>query len=811
MKRKDKVTYHWEKSRPRASTGTNSSTTPYTSRETSFEHDEESHPYSDTSSHTTISYAEARPLRRRNHRQYRPQTILRGRRLHHQIMRCVCLAVFFALVLFVFVLFRVTLLQVLVGVSPVDSELLEGGKLPPTWKGFPVLQRYYGGLRTLVRRAQNVPENVGEGQKEGGNTTDAAEDEKKGGFQAESYVFDPYPNYTSPEYLKRFGRKQDCFLTDDDTVKLPPVRYYDGVPRGFPDAAFGSNAVLGLRDDICFERFGRLGPYGLGYGRQAGGSSAGLHGDRAGAEAVWAEVPPVDFRKVKWADAVQRCVQRNEHRFRRVGEGEAGPVDPTGRREKRDGAQDELRNNMTTGSEKLPRTAFLIRTWHDFEYTEETILNLRALIAELTLQSGGEFEVHFLVHVRDDNLPIWADDTTYQRVLRDALPEEFRGLGTLWTERQMGLIYGGLHDSMARGLPVHGVYRSAFMAVQHFSHRHPQYEFVWNWELDVRYSGHWYALVQGLGAWAQAQPRKHLWERSGRFYVPTVHGGWQDFRRRIETEGGYKKGRSGNIKNGYGHDDSEENYHGRWSALLKASGGRASRQQQQQQGQYQQPHTPIWGPLRPGDAADVLQVEGEGTPPTGMAEDHDAWGTGEDADLIVLNPLFDPAGTTWLLRDDVTGYRPGAVPRRAAVITASRLSRRLLHTMHRETSEKRHTMFSEMWPATACLHHGFKAVFAPHAVYLDRHWPAAYLAGVLNGGHGGASGGARSAVFGDGEHHLRGASWFYAAHLAGELWARWLGGKGGDGQGGERDEMAGEGRMCLPPMLLHPVKGVRAA
>lgn len=27
-------------------------------------------------------------------------------------------------------------------------------------------------------------------------------------------------------------------------------------------------------------------------------------------------------------------------------------------------------------------------------------------------------------------------------------------------------------------------------------------------------------------------------------------------------------------------------------------------------------------------------------------------------------------------------------------------------------------------------------------------------------------------------------------------------------RGGEQAELAGEGRMCLPPMLLHPVKEV---
>ena len=40
-------------------------------------------------------------------------------------------------------------------------------------------------------------------------------------------------------------------------------------------------------------------------------------------------------------------------------------------------------------------------------------------------------------------------------------------------------------------------------------------------------------------------------------------------------------------------------------------------------------------------------------------------------------------------------------------------------------------------------------------------------------------------------------------------WKRWLG-LNVDGNGGAEEERkeGGEGRMCLPPMLVHPVKGV---
>ncbi len=77
----------------------------------------------------------------------------------------------------------------------------------------------------------------------------------------------------------------------------------------------------------------------------------------------------------------------------------------------------------------------------------------------------------------------------------------------------------------------------------------------------------------------------------------------------------------------------------------------------------------------------------------------------------------------------------------------------------------------------------------------------------MNGGRNGASGGARTSVYGGREHNFKGTTWFYDAGFAPNLWRRWLGYKV-DNDGGEQEELAGEGRMCLPGVLLHPVKGV---
>ncbi|PWY73210.1 hypothetical protein BO94DRAFT_500831 [Aspergillus sclerotioniger CBS 115572] len=742
---------------------------------------------SDDDSVSSSSVASYRPML--NRAPPRPRSRV-GYRVPHRIMKWLCFALLSFLILFICALFRFTFLST---VTRVNVQLPRPAPRPAPWENFPFLKRYHGGIRSLVSRSEGVPEYPNDNPEAIGldkeNANDTVIQARDQALPFSSSVFNPYPEYSSMEYIAKYGEKRECFLDEDETLRVPLVHHYPGVPRGFPDAVMGSNEMIGIRDDVCFDRFGRLGPYGLGYSVRKGGIGAGLEGDREGAERVWDDYPPVDFRRVDWAAAQNRCLASNSHRFRdlpaprpsrflsmSVGTPEVADEKP----------QDKPQPD--SGKDYLPRTAFVIRTWHDIHYSPDDILYLRSLIAELSLLSGGEYIIHFLVQVRDETLQIWADDEVYERVLNEALPEEFRGMATLWSERQMNLMYPGLEETWARGLSVHGVYRSTYMPMQYFAHQHPGYDYYWNWEMDARYTGHWYHLFDKVINWARAQPRKGLWERNARFYVPSVHGTWEDFRQmvRVQTEIG---------------TNSPNNL---WSASRPGQ----DRTPGEVKALQQQGDKPIWGPERPNEQ-DILEVDGEGIPPTTMEKDRYEWGVGEEADLIVFNPLFDPEGTTWPLRDDVTGYdrETGLPPRRTSIITASRMSHKLLQAMHKETTLKRHTMFSEMWPASTALQHGFKAVYVPHSMYIDRRWPTQYLETVFNAGRNGASGGARTSVFGDREHNFRGTTWFYSAGFAPNLWRRWLGYKV-DNDGGEQAELAGEGRMCLPPMLLHPIKDV---
>lgn len=608
------------------------------------------------------------------------------------------------------------------------------------------LNGFYHGLRTIVDKAHHqveYPEQEGEVP-------------FRGPVRLRNKLPKPVPYnpYNSSEPIKT------CYLDSDNKIPAPSMYAYEGIPRHMPDPTIGSYDLLGMRDDVCFDRFGRYGPYGFGYRLLDGGTGVGLNTESAGSEEVWKTTGKINYAGMNWGDAQERCVDRNAERLRQV-----------------DSDTDELEDETPA---KKGRMAVVIRMYTGFQWTYLAVLNFRALINELSLKSGGEYTVHFLMHVRDNNLPIWADDGTVQQVLDQNVPPEFHSMVTLWSEAQMALFYPGNFGSTIHnpsGQHIHGVYRSAHMPLQVFALNHPEYEHVWNWEMDIRFLGNYYELFDRLGKWADQQPRQQIWERSARYFIPSYHGTWENFTESV-AEDTRKSGRQS-----------------------------------------------IFGPLNfEGKATMRHELHGQSVVPKDCenSNSRETCGVGEKADLITLNPLFDIEESGWVFQNDATGY-PSSPPRRCAIITAGRLSRRLLMAMHEEVWKHHHSMFSEMFPPSMALHHGFKAAFAPHPIYLDRAWDpqGSTVDAAFNGGRDHSTSGRGSPFDLQNEHNHKGTSWYYNSEFAGMVWRRWLGyaqldGRGrfggqiGKGQlrgGKEQEEAKGStGRMCMRSMLLHPIK-----
>ncbi|OTB08877.1 hypothetical protein M426DRAFT_316903 [Hypoxylon sp. CI-4A] len=747
-----------------------------------------------------------------------------GYRLPNKVVRYLCFGLVSFMLMMIFTLIRA---------SHNENRAIAEGRIdrpasaPPPWESYPFLTRYYGGIRNLVPFTKNVPEYP---RSEGEPPIDKLSYVNNTNLQPKveerslpaSKEFVKYPNSVFQKGPEQF---QECFIDKANKVRVPPIRYYEGRPNGYPEAVLGSYEMLDLPEDICFERYGRYAPYGFGYSVRSGGLGTGEHGEKEGIESTWENVPQVDWKGTDWADVQRRCYQANAARYKAIPGRRPSPhgffIDDTAavKVQARDAAVDEPvkpsiekadkeKKPVAASEEKpvgkqLPRTAVVIRCWDEYFWREEDVMNIRSLISELVLASGGRYDVHLLVQVKNDAAhPIWADEEAYRRRIEETIPEEFRGLVTFWTETQMLSLYQGIFDLFARGpdLPVHGVYRGLQMAMQFFAHQHPEYEYFWQWEMDIRYIGHYYDLFTKIEKWAKEQPRKGLWERNGRFYLPAVHGTWEDFKQmaRVQSE--------------IGTTGADNIWDGMPGADKQSKSARGDK--------------PIWGPERPKDPKDWFEPDDDPVPETTYEKDKYVWGVGEEADYITFNPMFDPEGTTWGLADDITGYNTsdgnGQPPRRAQIITASRMSRRLLLKMHRETAFMKHHAFPEMWPGTVALQHGYKGVFVPHPLYVDREWPPEIFAHTLNNGKNGATGGSRTSVFGQREHNLIGLTWFYNSGFAPNLYRRWLGLKVNN-DGGEEFELStdesknatsvsdmrgGEGRMCLPPVLLHPVKDV---
>ncbi|KAA8633718.1 hypothetical protein SMACR_06541 [Sordaria macrospora] len=568
------------------------------------------------------------------------------------------------------------------------------------------------------------------------------------------YIFNPYPQYNSRAWKASHSAYTSCLGPTGKEVE--DIQVFKGHPAKFPQPGFGSYELLGIDKNLCFERETRLGPYGVAPVEDKNGQ-------------------PVDWDNVDWGELQLQCLDKNKGRFateypsKSFSDSDSGFHVVTEREHKADGAADVIAKNAkrwwdpvkqygsptnmtgrTDATVTEPKSAVLLRSYTGKKYTENDKQVIRSMVTELSLRTGGQYQVFLFVHVKEDR-DIWSDDEVYEEILDTAVPVEFRGMTVLWDEASMKLVYPKLSKEAIR------VHNAQFLSVQVFMQKFREFDYVWNWEVDSRLTGHHYDFLAKLEDFSRKQPRKGLWERNGQFYIPSYHGDYNtEFRKTVEDAAG---------------QDSV------WGA----------------------PKLPVVNPI--------------GTKPLVSTPELDRyeWGVGEEADLITLSPMFNPIDSNWVLRDQVWGYPSDAfsgkdLPRRATIITQARLSRKLVDVMHAENLKGNH-VGSEMVAPTTALIHGLKAVYAPMPVFFDRPWNGTQLARWFNGGPRGQSGGLGSAMGWGREGRFQGATWYFRAVPPPRLYHNWMGYED-TGIGGAEWERS-HGRPCLPAMFLHPLKDVR--
>lgn len=194
---------------------------------------------------------------------------------------------------------------------------------------------------------------------------------------------------------------------------------------GFPKPSLGSYDVLGLDSNHCFTRFSRFSQYGLADD----------------------EASPSSFKwdEVDWANLQSKCVARNQARF----EFQSPPVlnisTPDYLQYDDNGAERNKslpKSADSRPSKKLrPRTAVVMRAWDDFQWTQDDLHNIRAMITELSLFSAGEYQLYIILQIRNLSEQPPAENKTYGEIKQRYVPKELLKMTELWNETDCRIAY----------------------------------------------------------------------------------------------------------------------------------------------------------------------------------------------------------------------------------------------------------------------------------------------------------------------------------------------------------------------------------
>lgn len=185
----------------------------------------------------------------------------------------------------------------------------------------------------------------------------------------------------------------------------------------FPAPVFGSYDVWNLDRSLCTDRYSRYAVYG--------------YTEDADNDKQYGALNKEQWDTVNWADLQTGCLRRNADRY--------PPSSLRGKtvtlHKEHEKATEEYRAESerlrTDRDNSFPtfniRTAVVLRTWIDREYTEDDLHFIRSMITELSLLPGGEYEVILLVDAKDTELPHPGDRTSLDG-LKKYLPPELRDL-----------------------------------------------------------------------------------------------------------------------------------------------------------------------------------------------------------------------------------------------------------------------------------------------------------------------------------------------------------------------------------------------
>lgn len=539
-------------------------------------------------------------------------------------------------------------------------------------------------------------------------------------------------------------------LDDPNTHDIPRSTTLQGVE--FPHVATGSYEALGLEKSfMTMEQ--RYGPYGYGEDSEYGYNFS-----------------KVNWETIDWGALQNECFARNQARFHDGGTLEE-PYQFTNAsrlRYRSDGGE------PTPPATQTGRTAIVLRAWSTYKYQPEDLWNIRSLITETSLATGGQFAVILLVDVKDEELgrKIHIDAEIYNEVLQASVPEELRGLAVLF------------HESLqVDWYPQVGTYEAIWQIMQPLqllSHFYPEFDHFWQFELDARFTGNVGEMLTKFHNFGKSQPYKQAAERASWTYMEELHGSYEKF--------------------------SE--------SLNEAMQGGAN----------------IWGPLK----SDNIIPLAPPPPVESPRNDSFQYGVGTDADLLLMNVIIDATqiqtDPDWVFR---SWYYVGPLitdqnPKRYFSVPAqARASWSLLEAIHINQRDSGYRVPSEATLPSFALWHGLKIVSLPIPNFQFPQRDPIELNSVLNGGvpsqfpEGWAKGDGRYRAAAT-TFFARPLTWDWWSSLADPIFEQWLGmgNESGKEQGwppAGKDPIPPkgvlphfmkeyEGRIYCPPFMMHPRK-----
>lgn len=251
-------------------------------------------------------------------------------------------------------------------------------------------------------------------------------------------IYDPYPEYSSRKWRKTYqGRFQPCLGPrgrDLDRTRFEDmVLVYKGKQVAFPQPRFGSHKAMDLDGDVCSDRYSRFGAYG--YDDDSQDDVPGFNRPAL-----------VHWNEVDWNALQSLCFNRNADRYKPHSAMNESRQHPLSFELREPPAKKYEAEPTDTGVKQYHlRSAVLIRSWHNMLWTPNHREYLRAMIMELALHPGAEYEVFLLVHVKDDELPIFSDPKTMSD-LRNSIPPEFRSMALFFNNKLLEAWYPKITD-----------------------------------------------------------------------------------------------------------------------------------------------------------------------------------------------------------------------------------------------------------------------------------------------------------------------------------------------------------------------------